>query len=64
MKIGFEVLKQGDLFLKFLRIVSEQILGKDVLLFSRRDRFAFIVVEACASVFSDYFGRIIEENSC
>ena len=57
------MLKQGDLFLKFLRIVREEILGKNVLLFSRRDCFTFIVVETRTSVFSNYFSRIIEENS-
>ena len=58
------MLKQSDLFLKFFWIISEEILGKNVLLFSRRDCFTFIVVETRASILSDNFSRIIEENSC
>ena len=58
------MLKKSDLFLKLLWIISEEVLGEYVLFFSRRDRFALIVIETGTSVLRNNLGRIIEEHSC
>ena len=56
--------KKSNLFLKLFWIVSEEIFGQNVLFLSGGDCLALIIIKAGPSVFSDNFGRIVEEYAC
>ena len=57
------MLQESHLLLELFWELVELILGEDVLLLTRADRFTLVVVEAVAFIFRNNLGRIVEKDA-